>query len=164
MYYSKNGGEWSTSVPTAKDAMTYSIAYKVVGDTGYTNIDSTSLGNVTIAQKVITITWDTTTFRYDGQPHIPTIHVSGIESVDTTYITCNVTGAQTLVGTYTATVELNGNNAYNYALPANKTNQFRITGATITDVLGTNREIAVTVQNTINIGGGTIASTNGITM
>ncbi|MCD8181058.1 MAG: carbohydrate-binding domain-containing protein, partial [Firmicutes bacterium] len=51
MYYSLTGedDDWSTSVPTGTDAKTYTVYYKVVGDTNYSDIEAQTL-TVTIAQ------------------------------------------------------------------------------------------------------------------
>ena len=48
--YSVNGGEYSASVPTAKDVGTYVLTYKVVGDNNHNDIEPTSLGTVTISE------------------------------------------------------------------------------------------------------------------
>lgn len=50
IYYSTDGGSsWSTSVPTATNAGSYTVRYKVVPDEGYTGgRESTSLGSVII--------------------------------------------------------------------------------------------------------------------
>ncbi|MCC8079482.1 MAG: S-layer homology domain-containing protein [Oscillospiraceae bacterium] len=50
MYYSLDGEEWTTDVPTGTDASTYTVYYKVLGDEGYSDIDAASL-TVTIAAR-----------------------------------------------------------------------------------------------------------------
>ena len=52
IYYSTDGGSsWSASVPTATNAGSYTVHYKVVPDEGYTGGKaSTTLGSVSIAQ------------------------------------------------------------------------------------------------------------------
>ena len=51
MYYSKDGTNWSTDVPTQTDAGSYTVYYKVVPDDGYTGgVESTSLGSATMAK------------------------------------------------------------------------------------------------------------------
>ena len=52
MYYSTDGGSnWSTSIPTATNAGSYTVHYKVVPNAGYTGgRESTSLGSVSIAK------------------------------------------------------------------------------------------------------------------
>ena len=46
--YSVNGGEYSATIPTAKDAGSYQISYKVVGDANHNDIAPVSLGTVTV--------------------------------------------------------------------------------------------------------------------
>ena len=51
IYYSKDGTNWSTSVPTQTNAGSYTVYYKVVPDDGYTGgVESTSLGSATMAK------------------------------------------------------------------------------------------------------------------
>ena len=51
MYYSTNGTDWSTSVPTRTDAGDYTVYYKVEPDEGYTGrVASTRLGSATMAK------------------------------------------------------------------------------------------------------------------
>lgn len=52
IYYSTDGGSnWSTSIPTATNAGSYTVHYKVVPNAGYTGgKGSTSLGSVSIAK------------------------------------------------------------------------------------------------------------------
>ena len=52
IYYSTDGGSnWSTSIPTATNAGSYTVHYKVVPNAGYTGgRESTSLGSVSIAK------------------------------------------------------------------------------------------------------------------
>lgn len=49
LVYSVNGGAYSTDVPMAKEPGTYSISYKVQGDTNHNDTAPVSLGNVVIA-------------------------------------------------------------------------------------------------------------------
>lgn len=51
IYYSTDGGSWSTSIPTATDAGGYTVRYKVVPNEGYSGgVESTSLGTITISK------------------------------------------------------------------------------------------------------------------
>lgn len=43
-----NGGEWSTTVPTATNAGTYALKYKVEGGTNFVSIGATDLGSVVV--------------------------------------------------------------------------------------------------------------------
>ncbi len=51
--YSLGSSPWSTTIPTAKDAGTYSVQYKVVGDATHTDTTPVTL-EVTIAPKTLT--------------------------------------------------------------------------------------------------------------
>ena len=53
MKYSLGSSPWSTEIPTAKDAGTYSVQYKVVGDATHTDTTPVTL-EVTIAPKTLT--------------------------------------------------------------------------------------------------------------
>lgn len=53
MQYSLGSSPWSTTIPTAKDAGTYSVQYKVVGDSAHTDTAPVTL-EVTIAPKTLT--------------------------------------------------------------------------------------------------------------
>ena len=53
MQYSLGSSSWSTEIPTAKDAGTYSVQYKVVGDATHTDTTPVTL-EVTIAPKTLT--------------------------------------------------------------------------------------------------------------
>ena len=53
MQYSLDGSNWSETIPTGKDAKTYTVYYKVVGDGNHNDADGGSV-SVTIAPKVIT--------------------------------------------------------------------------------------------------------------
>ena len=53
MKYSLGSSPWSTEIPTAKDAGTYSVQYKVVGDATHTDTTPFTL-EVTIAPKTLT--------------------------------------------------------------------------------------------------------------
>ncbi len=48
LMYSTDGSTWSEGVPTATDAGTYNVYYKVVGNTNYNDFPSTHAGTATI--------------------------------------------------------------------------------------------------------------------
>lgn len=201
MQYKLGDGEWGTAIPTATAAGTYTVNYRVVGDSNHNDISLTGIqvtiakaavtvtandagkvygaddpvltatvtglvgsdkvtytisrntgeavgeyaitpagdvnqGNYTvtyvpatftIAQREVTLTWGTSSFTYDGQPHAPTATAENVVSGDT--VTVTVTGAQTNAGEYTATATALSNP--NYKLPANGTTAtFTISPAT----------------------------------
>ena len=70
--YSVNDGEYSSTVPTATDAGTYALSYKITGDSNYNDIAPVSLGSVVIS-KADPILGSTPTkvndFEADGKDH-----------------------------------------------------------------------------------------------
>lgn len=74
-------------------------------------------GTFTINQRLLTVTWGTTEFTYDGSEHCPEATLGNV--IDKDDLGATVEGSQTEVGTYAATLtELTGKAAGNYALPA----------------------------------------------
>lgn len=73
-------------------------------------------GTFTINQRLLTVTWGTTEFTYDGEEHCP--EATLVNVIDGDDLGATVEGSQTEVGTYTATLTaLTGKAADNYALP-----------------------------------------------
>ena len=127
MQYSLDGTHWSTDIPTGKDAKTYTVSYKVLGDSNHNDGASGSV-NVTIAPKPVDIQWGSTTLTYNGSKQCPTATATGLASGDTCNIT--VTGGQTNAGSYTATAT--GLDNSNYQLPVEKTQSFTISPKVLT--------------------------------
>ena len=75
-------------------------------------------GTFTINQRLLTVTWGTSEFVYDGEEHCPEATLGNVIGKDD--LGAFVDGSQTEVGTsYKATLaELTGNDADNYMLPA----------------------------------------------
>lgn len=74
-------------------------------------------GTFIINQRLLTVTWGTTEFVYDGKEHCPVAELGNVIGKDG--LGALVDGSQTEVGTYTATLaELTGKAAGNYTLPA----------------------------------------------
>ncbi len=73
-------------------------------------------GTFIINQRLLTVTWGTTEFVYDGKEHCPVAELGNVIGKDD--LGAFVDGSQTEVGTYTATLaELTGKAAGNYTLP-----------------------------------------------
>ena len=73
-------------------------------------------GTFTINQRLLTVTWGTTEFVYDGKEHCPVATLGNVIGKDD--LGAFVDSSQTEVGTYTATLaELTGKAAGNYVLP-----------------------------------------------
>ena len=66
MQYSLGASPWSTAIPSAKDAGTYSVQYKAAGDSAHTDTTPVTL-EVTIAPKEVTVSGITAANKvYDG--------------------------------------------------------------------------------------------------
>lgn len=78
IYYSTDGGNtWSTSVPTATDAGTYTVHYKVEPDEYYNDgVEPTSLGDATIAKAACTVSLTPTSLALNDNTPTGTITVT----------------------------------------------------------------------------------------
>ena len=121
-YSLSEDGEYTTTVPSAKNAGKYTVWYMVKSSDGKADISPASI-DVTIAPKTVGLVWSGSSYEYDEASHCPSATVTGLCEGDS----CNVTvsGAQTEAGTYTATATALSNS--NYALPSANTTQFTIT-------------------------------------
>ena len=122
LYSLSKDGEYTTSVPKAKDAGKYTVWYMVKGTDGHGDISPASI-DVTIAPKTVGLSWSGTEYGYDGSSHCPSAKATGLCSGDSCDVT--VIGAQTEAGKYTATAKSLSNS--NYALPNVNTIEFSIT-------------------------------------
>ncbi|MBP5495327.1 MAG: hypothetical protein J6X97_09530 [Lachnospiraceae bacterium] len=122
-YSLSEDGEYTTTVPSAKDAGKYTVWYMVKSSDGKADIPPAGI-DVTIAPKTVGLTWSNTSFTYDGEKHCPTASLTGVLTGDTCSVT--VTGEQSEEGTYTATASALSNS--NYALPGENTKEFKING------------------------------------
>jgi len=111
---------------------------------------------VTVGQREAALSWSNLSFTYNGNSHVPTAKVTNLVGSDV----CNVTvaGAQTNVGSYTATATALSN--ANYKLPAANTQTFTITSASSALVFDpvnkTYGDAAFTVSPKTNVSGGAI--------
>ena len=122
LYSLSKDGEYTATVPSAKDAGKYTVWYMVKGADGRADISPASI-DVTIAPKTVGLVWSGTSYEYDGASHCPSAAVTGLCDGDSCDVT--VSGAQTEAGTYTATATALSNS--NYALPSANTTEFTIT-------------------------------------
>ncbi|MCQ2235838.1 MAG: hypothetical protein MJZ18_02450 [Bacteroidales bacterium] len=164
LMYSLNGTSWSASIPQGTAANSYSVYYKIAGDANHNSTEVEGPINVTIDQKTIDVEWGETNFGYDGQAHTPTATLSGVETVDKSYVSLSIEGSGTAAGTYTATATLQGTKSANYQLStATKSTLFSIgkttptvTAPTVATSLvynGTNQSLLATAGST---NGGTL--------
>ncbi|MCQ2230096.1 MAG: hypothetical protein MJZ13_10195, partial [Bacteroidales bacterium] len=164
MMYSTDGTSWTEAVPQGTDAKSYTVYYKIAGDANHNSTEKSEPINVAISPKTIDVVWGVTNFNYDELPHTPTATLSGVETVDNSYVSLSVAGSGTNVGTYTATATLQGAKADNYQLSlATSTTSFSIgksaptvtspTAATSLVYNGANQALLATAGSTL---GGTM--------
>ena len=172
MQYSLGSSPWSTEIPTAKDAGTYTVEYKVVGDDDHTDYTPTSnTVSVTIGPKVLQSSdleqsGGSATKVYDSNANsgiTVRVKASSLCGTDTlpingsaVYNSANVAEANQI--TFTPTAITTGN----YTLAASEV--LTITGAkitardvTITSVTATNREYVKGNVN-VTVSGGTVVN------
>ncbi|MGO5096420.1 S-layer homology domain-containing protein [Agathobaculum sp. LCP25S3_E8] len=104
MQYSLNNADWSDSVPTGTTTGSYTVYYKVVGDSNHTDSEPASV-SVTIAPRSIADASVTLgeSLTYNGSSQTQTVTVK-LGEVDITS-SCNVSNnVQTNAGSYTLTV------------------------------------------------------------
>ena len=81
LYYSINDGDWQTTLPIIKNAGTYQISYKIIGDSHHFDVDVQSF-EVTINKASLTITGsDLTVEQYKSLPEL-TYSISGLMKGD----------------------------------------------------------------------------------
>ena len=84
MQYSLYNETYSTTIPQGKEAQTYTVYYKVVGNDNYSDTEVTTL-NVTISAAELDastlndkISLSSTSFEYTGEPQAPTVTITGM--------------------------------------------------------------------------------------
>ena len=125
---------WSTYVPVGRDAGTYYIWYKVVGDENHNDVAPACVA-VTIAKKEIGISWSNTALTYNGAAQQPTATATGVVTGE--QIALLLSAPETNAGSYTATAHsIDGATAQNYKLPTNKSTSFTIEQQALTILWG----------------------------
>jgi hypothetical protein len=112
-------GDYATTIPTKKDAGTYHVYYKSVGDTGYDGLIVTDPIIVTIAPAPVTVTAENKSKVYGESDPTLTATITGLISGESesliTYTLSRATGQD--VGNYTITpagAALQGNYAVSF--------------------------------------------------
>ena len=110
--YKLGSGSYGTGLPSATDAGTYTVYYKVVGDANHNDVAEASI-SVTISAKSVTATWSSTTLTYTGSAQKPTITAAATgvtgETLSFTYSVSAKSGSSLTsgnavnVGSYTVT-------------------------------------------------------------
>lgn len=125
-------GTFEDTIPTVKDAGTYSVRSKFVPtDTkNYKTLAFPTI-SVAVAKKSVSVEWGSTALTYTGKPQAPSATLTG--AVDD--VTINVTGAKTEVGTgYTATATLSGDSKDNYVISdGSASTKFSISSSSVYD-------------------------------
>lgn len=114
MMYSTDGSNYSASVPTGTDAKTYTVYYKVMGDSNHKDILASSITVTIGAKKLFTsaISISQTSYSYDGKAKEPTVTVKdGDTDVSSSEYTVSYSD-NTDVGTATVTVTDNPGGNY----------------------------------------------------
>lgn len=125
--YSLDNQNWSTSIPTGKDAKEYTVYYKVEGNKNFKDVDVKEITN-TINPRTIDLKWNKE-LTYNGKEQLPTATVNNLVDGDKCEIT--VDGAQHKnAGTYEATATKVSNQ--NYKLPEDVTTSYTIKPKDIT--------------------------------
>jgi hypothetical protein len=105
--YSLDGQNYTKEIPTAKDALTYTVYYKVDETRNFFGFAAQTV-DVTIAKAPVEISWNNLSFVYNGHEQKPEAKLTGLFVEDNLGLT--VEGAQTNAGRYTAKAVVNSTN------------------------------------------------------
>lgn len=154
--YSLDNKNWSTSIPTGKDAKEYTVYYKVEGNKNFKDVDVKEITNK-INPRTIDLNWNKE-LTYNGKEQLPTATVNNLADGDKCEIT--VDGAQHKnAGTYEATATKVSNQ--NYKLPEDVTTSYTIGKKTLSieDLKAVNRKYNGTSE--VALQGGTLTGVVG---
>lgn len=125
--YSLDNKNWSTSIPTGKDAKEYTVYYKVEGNKNFKDADVQEITNK-INPRTIDLNWNKE-LTYNGKEQLPTATVNNLVDGDKCEITVDGDKHKN-VGTYEAKATKVSNP--NYKLPENVTTSYTIKPKDIT--------------------------------
>ena len=125
--YSLDNQNWSTSIPTGKDAKEYTVYYKVEGNKNFKDVDVQEITNK-INPRTIDLKWNKE-LTYNGKEQLPTATVNNLVNGDKCEITVDGDKHKN-VGTYEAEITKVSNT--NYMLPENVTTSYTIKPKDIT--------------------------------
>ena len=156
LQYSLDGNTWQTNVPTATNAATYTVYYKVVGDANHTDLAAAQL-SITIAATaadVVTIELSESTFVYDGTAKEPSVvvKVGNVEISSSEYTVGYSNNTNAGMATVTITDKeggnytVNGSITFHIAPKAVSTPTVELAETTFT-YSGTAQKPAVTVKD-----------------
>lgn len=115
LQYSLDNVNYSTAIPTGKDAKTYTVYYKVVGDANHNDVAAKSV-TVTISKAAVTVTADNKSKVYGESDPVLTYSASGLvgeENLNAISVT-RVSGET--VGEYVITATQTDGTNSNYAI------------------------------------------------
>lgn len=101
MQYKLGNGAWGTTIPTATNAGSYTVYYRVAGDSNHNGVTQ-SIVDVTIARKAVTVTANNASKVYNAADPALTATVSGTVGNDTVKYTIGRTQGNN-VGSYAIT-------------------------------------------------------------
>lgn len=114
--YSLDGKKFSETIPTGKDAGTYTVSYKIKGEDGFTDSAVESV-EVTIQPMELYVAWADSFFIYNGKEQTFTAKLKGALKGDEKALKLTLDGnTATNAGVYTAAAVLSGDKAKNYTL------------------------------------------------
>lgn len=125
--YSLDNKNWSTSIPTGKDAKEYTVYYKVEGNKNFKDVDVQEITNK-INPRTIDLNWNKE-LTYNGKEQLPTATVNNLVDGDKCEVTVDG-NQQKNAGTYEAKATKVSNQ--NYKLPENVTTSYTIRPKDIT--------------------------------
>lgn len=154
--YSLDNKNWSTSIPTGKDAKEYTVYYKVEGNKNFKDVDVQEITNK-INPRTIDLNWNKE-LTYNGKEQLPTATVNNLVDGDKCEITVDGDKHKN-VGTYEATATKVSNP--NYKLPENVTTSYTIGKKTLSieDLKAVNRKYNGTSE--VALQGGTLTGVVG---
>ncbi len=184
MQYSLDGQTYAKELPTAVNAGSYTVFYKVVGDANHNGVDAQFI-NVAIYKAALTnVLLQASTLTYNQQEQSPVITSVKAGELVVPATDYTVSGSATNVGTYTMTVmakesaeNFTGTATAQYSIVAADANLFNITLGTSTFTFnGTELKPTVTVKdgeatlventdytlaftNNVNVGTATVTAT-----
>lgn len=124
LQYSTDNSNWSTTRPTATNVGSYTVYYRVVGDSNINSVASTSIGTVKINQAANTMSLSKTSITLNSTTKSTTFTISGnydgtvsVSSSNTSVVTVSRSGSTVTVssvndtnGSATVTVSASGGN------------------------------------------------------
>ncbi|MCR5741639.1 MAG: hypothetical protein K6G38_04200, partial [Gammaproteobacteria bacterium] len=127
LQYSIDDNNYGTDIPKGLSAGTYTVYYKVVGDSNHKDIAAQSI-EITIDKKEVEIIWSANDYTYNGSTQEV---IASYKDVSDESVSLNVTIDNEFknAGNYIATASF-ANNESNYKLPSVVTKEYSIAKAT----------------------------------